>query len=259
MVRSAAHPVGPEQAPATDPVSESVDNTTEGADDGADSPRTRGGFVPSGVGERRRKNHDESGTERGRQTRQRLLDAAHRVFTRDGFLEVRVEDIITEAGVPRGTFYTYFESKNAIFKELALDIGTLIRSASGTSAGGDGDTATERLAGTVRRYLDVYRHEARMLGLVEQLSTTDPEIHEWRREGRRHHVRRVAADVRRLQDLGITDPELNPQTTAAALVSMLSNFAFWLYAGGDGADYDEDAVVATVTRIWSQTLGLDRR
>lgn len=50
--------------------------------------------------------------------REQVLACAQRVFSRKGYHDTGVADIIAEAGVARGTFYLYFESKRAIFDEL---------------------------------------------------------------------------------------------------------------------------------------------
>src|SRR5690242_4347804 len=51
-------------------------------------------------------------------TRGRLLEAAERVFVRDGFEAARLEDIAAGAGYTRGAFYANFESKEDIFFAL---------------------------------------------------------------------------------------------------------------------------------------------
>ncbi len=60
---------------------------------------------------------------RGRQTRQNLLDAGGRVLPRRGFHDARVDDIVAEAGCSHGSFYRYFENKDALFQVLALEAG----------------------------------------------------------------------------------------------------------------------------------------
>jgi AcrR family transcriptional regulator len=50
-----------------------------------------------------------------------VLACARKVFSEKGYHATGVDDIIREAGVARGTFYLYFQSKRAIFDEL-LDI-----------------------------------------------------------------------------------------------------------------------------------------
>ncbi len=59
---------------------------------------------------------------RQRERRRRaVLDTALRVFSDKGYHQTRISDIIEAAGIARGTFYIYFDSKNAIFHEL-LDL-----------------------------------------------------------------------------------------------------------------------------------------
>lgn len=48
-------------------------------------------------------------------TRRRLLEAAERIFVRDGFEAARLEDIAAQAGYTRGALYANFEDKEDIF------------------------------------------------------------------------------------------------------------------------------------------------
>ncbi|WP_158211493.1 TetR/AcrR family transcriptional regulator [Alkalihalobacterium alkalinitrilicum] len=57
-------------------------------------------------------------TERGRITKLKLIEAAEGVFGELGFFQAGITDITREAGVALGTFYTYFQSKEEIFKDL---------------------------------------------------------------------------------------------------------------------------------------------
>ena len=54
--------------------------------------------------------------------RQQLLEAATRAFGEKGYHGTQVSDIIAAAGVARGTFYLYFESKREIFEAIVSDI-----------------------------------------------------------------------------------------------------------------------------------------
>ncbi len=51
--------------------------------------------------------------------RARLLEAASRVLRRAGWQDATVRDIVSEAGVSRGTFYLHFESKRRCLGALA--------------------------------------------------------------------------------------------------------------------------------------------
>jgi len=51
-------------------------------------------------------------------TRQKLLEAAGRVFVKQGYHRPLISDFVSEAGVGQGTFYRHFENKRAIFGAL---------------------------------------------------------------------------------------------------------------------------------------------
>ncbi|MDQ7860938.1 TetR/AcrR family transcriptional regulator [Peribacillus frigoritolerans] len=64
----------------------------------------------------------EPRTQKGMKTRQKLLDAAEIVFGEKGFYQAGIVDITHQAEVSMGTFYTYFESKEDIFRELVMSM-----------------------------------------------------------------------------------------------------------------------------------------
>ncbi|MBW8772264.1 MAG: TetR/AcrR family transcriptional regulator [Gemmatimonadetes bacterium] len=47
-----------------------------------------------------------------------ILDAATTVFGEQGFARTRLEDVAKRAGVSKGTLYLYFDSKEALFREM---------------------------------------------------------------------------------------------------------------------------------------------
>lgn len=66
-------------------------------------------------------------TERGRKTMRSILDAATLEFAEKGFHEASISGITARAGVALGSFYTYFDSKEAVFKALVSDMSTQVR------------------------------------------------------------------------------------------------------------------------------------
>lgn len=216
--------------------------------------RTRGGWEPSGTAAARRSAHGERVTAKGLRTREELVAAARRVFERGGYAGARVADITAEAGVAHGSFYTYFSSKQDVFAAVVREVGEQFDEAVTSPPGGRGADPYQALDQANRRYLAAYRANSVIWALVEQVSTVDPEIHRIRLRGRRRHVERVARTIRRWQDRGLADPGVDPDTTAGALVSMISNFAYWWLAGGDS--YDDEAAAATLTSIWARAVGL---
>jgi AcrR family transcriptional regulator len=68
---------------------------------------------------------------RGQESREarrvQIKDSALRVFSERGYHQTSVSDLVDAAGVARGTFYLYFDSKEAIFLELLEDLTTHLR------------------------------------------------------------------------------------------------------------------------------------
>jgi len=66
-------------------------------------------------------------TKRGRETREKLLQAAEVEFGERGYADASIASITQRAGVALGTFYVYFESKEEIFRALVTYMGDLTR------------------------------------------------------------------------------------------------------------------------------------
>src|SRR3954469_25383334 len=66
-------------------------------------------------------------TARGERTLRKILDAAREEFGERGFSESSIVGITQRAGVALGTFYTYFDSKEALFQALVRDMSAQVR------------------------------------------------------------------------------------------------------------------------------------
>src|SRR5436189_3794597 len=66
-------------------------------------------------------------TARGERTLRKILDAAREEFGERGFSESSIVAITQRAGVALGTFYTYFDSKEAVFQALVRDMSGQVR------------------------------------------------------------------------------------------------------------------------------------
>lgn len=56
--------------------------------------------------------------EAAEETKEKIVNAAVRVFAEKGFTGASLSDIATEAGVTRGAIYWHFKNKEALFEEL---------------------------------------------------------------------------------------------------------------------------------------------
>ena len=90
-----------------------------------------------------------------RNRRDGILRAARPVFVDKGYHQTHVSDIIDAAGIARGTFYLYFDSKAAIFAELLdMSMDELRNAIVGVDREPDSPPVEAQLAGTVRRLLN---------------------------------------------------------------------------------------------------------
>ncbi|MCB0995345.1 MAG: TetR/AcrR family transcriptional regulator, partial [Acidimicrobiales bacterium] len=176
-----------------------------------------------------------------------------------GFLDARIADITATAGVSQGSFYHYFDSKEQVFREVAERQEQQLTAPPSEAAlrFDPADTARQRIAKANRRYLELYRDEARIMGVIEQVSRYDDEVHDGRESRQKHFAERAERFTRRLQEEGLADPAVDPGIAATALGAMIGRFAeLWLVQGW--ADYDFDLAADQLTILWCNALGLPR-
>lgn len=192
-------------------------------------------------------------TLRGKRTRATLVAAGREAFEEHGYDAVRIDDVCARAGVSHGTFYTYFDSKETLFGEVAESVvGEMFAaSAVGTSASGD---PYARIEAANRLYLRAWAANSRLVRMLDHAATTDDRFGRLLLELREAFVRRGADGLRRLQEQGLADPALDPRLTAVMLGGMVEHFAHvWLDLGERA---DEHTAVDHLTRLWARAIGL---
>ena len=195
-------------------------------------------------------------TSRGRRTRQRLVDAARVVFERDGFLNSRLVDITGEAGTAIGSFYTYFDSKEAVLEAVFDDVrDEMVHARPARPAADQGPIGTIEAAN--RLYLETYRRDARLMALLEQVSTTSDQLLQLKRSRVAAFRERNGRAIADLQANGLVDPDLDPYLAAEALSHMVSRMAYETFVLESGWDFE--ILVAGVTRLWTNALQLTSR
>ena len=191
---------------------------------------------------------------KGAQTRARLVEAAKEVFERDGFLEARIVDIAEAANLAPGGFYHYFDSKEQLFREVAQRQEERLTAPDGSPAPPDAEPV-ERIRHANRLYLERYRDEAALMGVIEQVSRYDDDVNAARMATMKHFVERAERSIRRLQKDGAADRRLDPSMAADALGAMVARVAeLWLVQGY--RDYGFDRAIDQLSMLWANALGL---
>jgi len=94
-----------------------------------------------------------------------ILDAAVRVFAREGFHACRVSDIANEAGVAYGLVYHYFKSKDQVLDTLFLERWDVLLDAIRETDRQD-ISPREKLYAIASFIVDSYRHDPELMKVI---------------------------------------------------------------------------------------------
>src|ERR687898_2310539 len=97
--------------------------------------------------------------------RRLILDAAIRVFARQGYHACRVSDIADEAGVAYGLVYHYFSSKDEVLNELFTERWSLLLAAI-DEADRTAASPREKLGAVATFIFDSYRHDPELMKVI---------------------------------------------------------------------------------------------
>lgn len=194
-------------------------------------------------------------TQRGWNTRNKILEAARRVFERDGFLNVKITDITAEAGVAAGSFYTYFDSKEETFKVLLeINRDDLLHPHLQDEDDQDhSDDPLESIRRATRAYFESYQRNTGLMRIFEQMAAMDEEFREARLERATVFMERNARSIRRLQEQGRASTDIAPELASLALSSMVSRVAQLVFNFGYPVE-DLDELIDVVVQLWVRSL-----
>ena len=173
--------------------------------------------------------------------RRLILDAAVRVFARQGFHTCRVSDIADEAGVAYGLVYHYFGSKDEVLDTLFLERWELMLAAI-DEIDAQPIPARDKLSAIASFIVDSYRHDRDLMKViiveVTRAANTFGATH--LAEIRKAYTR-IADIVERAQADGTFRAGITPEFAAlafyGAVEQVLTGWIFGLLAEGEG-DYE---------------------
>ncbi len=186
-------------------------------------------------------------TERGRRTQRAILDAAAAEFGEKGFHESSIVSITIRAGVALGSFYTYFESKEALFKALVADMSGRVRDHVAPVLAGRSGVEAEGVA--LHAFLDFARAHKEIYRIIDEAEFVAPD--DWRA----HYLNTAARILERLQaaraqgELGVEPSEVH----AWAIMGM--NVFLGLRFGVMDASFDLAEVSAQANALLRDGLG----
>jgi AcrR family transcriptional regulator len=158
-------------------------------------------------------------TARGERTLRKILDAALEEFGERGFSDGSIVGITRRARVALGTFYTYFDSKEAVFKALVTDMSTRVRDHVAPILAASADTL-EGEGKALESYLEFARAHNQVYRIIDEAEWADP-------EGFEKHYRTTADRIASRLDAGkangevvASDSQLASEVEAWAIMGM---------------------------------------
>ncbi len=159
-----------------------------------------------------------------------ILDAAVRVFARQGFHTCRVSDIADEAGVAYGLVYHYFSSKDEILDTLFLERWDVMIAAI-ADADASAASGREKLYAIASFIIDSYRHDPELMKVIIVEVTRAANTF-----GRTHLAKirdayaQIAAIVARAQQEGTFRSEITPEFVALAFYGSIEQvLTGWIF------------------------------
>ncbi|MGZ8364620.1 MAG: TetR/AcrR family transcriptional regulator [Caulobacteraceae bacterium] len=115
-------------------------------------------------------------TSRGERTRQRILEAAEAEFGERGFHEAAVSGITQRAGVALGSFYTYFNSKEELYRALVEHMGEITRRWLAERTGGAPDRLSAERQG-IEAFIEFVRAHRSLYRIVMESQFVAPDAY----------------------------------------------------------------------------------
>ena len=187
-----------------------------------------------------------------------ILEAAVRVFARQGFHTCRVSDIADEAGVAYGLVYHYFSSKEEILDTLFLERWDVMLAAI-AEADASQRAPRDKLRAIAGFIIESYRHDPELMKVIIVEVTRAANTF-----GRTHFDKirdayaQIAAIVAGAQADGVFRTEITPEFAAMAFYGSVEQvLSSWIFdsrtIGEQELDHAKTLIVETICR------GLERR
>lgn len=142
-------------------------------------------------------------TDRGRKTLRKLLDAAAKEFAERGFHDASISAITRRAGVALGTFYTYYDSKDAIFRALVSDMSERVGAAA-RDALVPGMDAVEVERAALEAFLRFAADNKALYRIIDEAEFVDPESY-------RAHYETIGHRIEERLHAGVAEGKLRPE------------------------------------------------
>lgn len=187
-------------------------------------------------------------TPRGERTLRKILDAAREEFGERGFSDSSIVGITQRAGVALGTFYTYFEFKEALFQALVRDMSAQVRDEVGPALKGAKDSldgeqrALEAFLRFAHDHRDIYR-------IIDKSEFVEPAVY---REHYETTATRIAARLTAARDKGEINRSFSDEDLKILAWGMMGANVFLGLRFAVWDDAESKRIAEIMSKVWRQ-------
>lgn len=157
-------------------------------------------------------------------TREHILDVGGRIVHHKGFTATGLQEILTEAGVPKGSFYFYFKSKEDFGLALIDHYRTVLANQAGPILRDESLAPLERLARFFLWFRDNFEREGFIKGcplgnLTQEMGDVNPAFREKLHASLENLSKAVSILLKQASERGELASGLEPEATARFIIS----------------------------------------
>ena len=181
-----------------------------------------------------------------------ILDAAEALLAERPLAELTVADLLQAAGVARGSFYFYFESKEAVVAALLERIIDEVHDTSLPWLDRGETEPAEALGKAVHGSLALWRRHAPVMRATVESWQTTPAIRDLWGEVLERFATESAVQIEKDRAAGLALEGPPARSLGWALVAM--NERSFYFAVADGEPEQDDELAETLTSIWLSSI-----
>jgi AcrR family transcriptional regulator len=181
-----------------------------------------------------------------------LLEAA------GGYVHLKVEEILQNAGLSRSTFYRYFKDKNELLLALSEPALREIRSAALRTWELGPDVTFAQFETELYRTMEAYRPHVALMNALVEVSTYDARVKELFGQFFAELRAAIAQHIRQEQKRGLVRPKIDPDAAAGWITWMAERGMNQLVPSADAATRRKLAT-SMATIVWYGVYGGEKQ
>ena len=149
-----------------------------------------------------------------------LRDGVERLLEDSTFEEIKVDDLVGEAGLAKSTFYVYFADKADLLSHLADRVISELVAFDGAWWTLPPDASKDQIRDAIAAMFEAYLPHGLLIEAISAAAIYDPGMRDQFKELMNGVVENIAVYLRHGQEAGMVPPELDPDHTAFSLAWM---------------------------------------